>query len=74
MSGLRYRSGDGPPDRIRNKAKLRPVDLVDPANDGLRMALRKAEYAIMAGDDIVPAGDHDDAHAAGDAGSASDPE
>ena len=69
MSDVRYRSGTGS-DRIRNKAKLRPVDLVDPANDGLRMALRKAEYAIMAGDDIVD----DDAHAAEDAGSASDPE
>lgn len=39
--------------RIRNKAKLKPYDLVDPRNTELRMVLQKAEFASMAGDDIV---------------------
>lgn len=39
--------------RIRNKAKLRPIDLADPRNDALRNALRKAEYSITVGDDVV---------------------
>lgn len=56
--------------RIRNKAKLKPIELVDPANNGLRLALTKAEYAITAGDDIVNRDDDDDAN--GGAGSASD--
>ncbi|KAF2199527.1 ankyrin repeat protein-like protein [Delitschia confertaspora ATCC 74209] len=39
--------------RIRNKAKLKPIELVDPRNTELRSILQKGEYAIMAGDDIV---------------------
>ena len=39
--------------RIRNKAKLRPIDLVDPRNTDLRSTLQKAEMAVMAGDDVV---------------------
>ena len=40
-------------DRIRNKAKLRPIDLADPRNTDLRRALQKAEMGITAGDDVV---------------------
>jgi hypothetical protein len=39
--------------RIRNKGKLRPIDLVDPRNTELRAVLQKAELAMMAGDDVV---------------------
>ncbi|KAL9016897.1 MAG: hypothetical protein Q9185_005752 [Variospora sp. 1 TL-2023] len=44
--------------RIRNKAKLKPVDLVDPRNAELRDVLRKAEYSMMMGgdDDVVVMG------------------
>lgn len=54
--------------RIRNKAKLKPVELVDPKNGGLRNVLQKAEYAMMVGDDVVV--DQND----GPTGSASDSE
>lgn len=40
-------------DRIRNKGKLRPIDLVDPRNAELRAVLQKAELAMLAGDDVV---------------------
>lgn len=39
--------------RLRNKAKLRPVDLADPRNTELRQMLQKAEFTFMAGDDVV---------------------
>lgn len=52
--------------RIRNKAKLKAQELVDPRNTALRNILQKAEFAIMAGDDVV---DEDDN---GPTGSASD--
>lgn len=39
--------------RIKNKAKLLPRELVDPRNKSLRDQLRKAEFAIVAGDDVV---------------------
>lgn len=54
--------------RIRNKAKLKPLELVDPRNTVLRAELQKAEYALQAGGDVVA--DDDD----GPAGSASDSE
>lgn len=54
-------------DRIRNKAKLKAFELVDPRNTELRSLLQKAEFANMAGDDIV---DEDE----GPTGSASDSE
>ncbi len=38
---------------MRNKAKLKPMELVDPRNTELRAALQKAEFAMMAGDDVV---------------------
>ena len=43
--------------RIRNKAKLRPIDLADPRNAELRRILQKAEMAMTAGGDVV---DEDD--------------
>lgn len=52
--------------RIRNKAKLKAQELVDPRNTTLRSILQKAEFAIMAGDDVVD--ENDD----GITGSASD--
>lgn len=52
--------------RIRNKAKLKPVELVDPRNVELREVLRKGEVALMmGGGDVV---EEDD----GPTGSASD--
>ena len=39
--------------RIRNKAKLNPFELVDPRNTELRSILKKAEFALMAGNDVV---------------------
>lgn len=51
--------------RIRNKAKLKPVELVDPRNTELREVLRKGEVAMMMGGDVVAEDD-------GEGGSASD--
>jgi len=53
--------------RIRNKQKRKPVDLVDPTNTELLAILRKAEYARVAGNDVVQEDDDDDG-----TGSASD--
>jgi hypothetical protein len=39
--------------RIRNKAKLRPLELVDPRNEELRTALKRAEYVLQVGNDVV---------------------
>ncbi|KAG0125818.1 ankyrin repeat-containing domain protein [Tuber indicum] len=55
--------------RIRNKAKQRPIDIVDPRDTELRVVLQKAEYLMTAGGDIVPESDDE-----GDGGSASDSE
>ena len=57
--------------RIRNKAKLKPFELVDPRNTELRSTLQKAEFAMMAGADVVDADAEDDQ---GPTGSASDSE
>ncbi|MCJ1315654.1 hypothetical protein MMC15_000974 [Xylographa vitiligo] len=56
--------------RLRNKAKLRPVELVDPRNGELRAVLQRAEYAAVAGDDVVD----EDEEEEGPTGSASDSE
>ena len=48
-----------PSNRVRNKAKMKPADLVDPANTELRSMLRRAEYVMIAGDDIVRDDDDD---------------
>jgi uncharacterized protein len=39
--------------RIRNKAKLKPLELVDPRNKELRSMFQKAEYSMQVGDDVV---------------------
>lgn len=57
--------------RIRNKAKLKPFDLVDPRNKSLREKLAEAEYMHQnAGDfidkDVVDR-DEEDEEAAGSA-------
>ncbi|KAH9873366.1 hypothetical protein J1614_005764 [Plenodomus biglobosus] len=53
--------------RIRNKAKLKPVELVDPRNTVLRGILQRGEFAMQAGGDVVEENDDD-----GAGGSASD--
>ena len=55
--------------RIRNKAKLKPMELVDPRNTELRGVLQKGEFAMMAGNDVV---DEDNEEDDGPTGSASD--
>jgi uncharacterized protein len=55
--------------RLRNKAKLRPFDLVDPRNTELRGILQRAEFQMLAGADII---DEDEADDDGGSGSASD--
>ncbi|QDS73546.1 hypothetical protein FKW77_000360 [Venturia effusa] len=54
--------------RIKNGAKLKAVELADPRNEVLRGLLRRAEFNIMAGNDVVV---EDDAAGAG-SGSESD--
>lgn len=56
--------------RIQNKAKLKAFELVDPRNTELRIILQKAEFAQMAGDDVVKEEDEDE----GPTGSGSDSE
>lgn len=55
-------------DRIRNKAKLRAIEVVDPRNIDLRRTLQKAEMAVMAGNDVV----NEDEDDSGGPGSESD--
>lgn len=56
-------------DRIRNKSKMRPIDIADARNDELKEILQTAEYSINAGDDIVDeSNDYDE----GDLASGSD--
>lgn len=47
---------------------MKPFELVDPENTELRSILQKADFAMMAGDDVV----HDDDDLDGHDGSASD--
>lgn len=56
--------------RIPNKGKQRPADLVDPKNDALREMLKNAEYALDNADDVVNLDEEDD----NDTGPASDSE
>lgn len=46
--------------RIRNKHKQRPIDIVDPRDTKLREILQRAEYAMTAGNDVVADDDDDD--------------
>jgi len=39
--------------RIRNKGKLKPVDVVDPRNETLRDALRRAEVVLVEGEGLL---------------------
>ena len=66
--------GDGGTNRIKNKAKLKPLELVDPRNKDLRAMLQKAEFTLMAGDDVVAVDDDEEDEVHGGAGSASDSE
>lgn len=47
--------------RARNKARLRPVDLLDPRNEVVRGVLQRAEVQFLAGGDVVLDDDDDDA-------------
>ena len=51
--------------RIRNKAKLKPIDLVDPRNTDLMKMLQNAELTIGAMDDVVVEDDDDKSNGAG---------
>jgi hypothetical protein len=46
--------------RIRNKAKLKAVDLVNPANKDLREELQKAEYVMQNQGDFIDVEAEDD--------------
>ena len=56
---------------IRNKGKLKAVELVDPRNTDLRSVLQKAEFVQMAGNDVVNEEEEEDQ---GPTGSGSDSE
>lgn len=58
-------------DRIRNKAKNKPIDLVDQRNQQLRSVLQKGEYQLTVSGDLVV---EDEEGAADGTGSASDEE
>lgn len=46
--------------RIRNKAKLKAADLVNPSNTELREAIQKAEYVMQNEGDFVDVEEEDD--------------
>lgn len=59
--------------RLRNKGKMKPVELVEPRNEALKDFLRRAEFALIEGEDgIVDEDDEDDVRDG--PGSASDSE
>ncbi|KAA8912733.1 ankyrin repeat-containing domain protein [Sphaerosporella brunnea] len=43
--------------RVRNKQKMKPLDVTDPRDTKLRKALVNGEYTITAGNDLVDADD-----------------
>lgn len=47
--------------RIRNLAKLKPIELVDPRHIELRNALQKAELELLAGEDAIEEDDDEGA-------------
>lgn len=47
--------------RIRNQAKMKPIDLVDPRHTELRSALQKAELELLAGEDALDEDEDDGA-------------
>lgn len=46
--------------RIRNKARLRPIDLAEPKDTELRQTLQKAEMQMQLGNDVVDEDEDDD--------------
>lgn len=46
--------------RIRNNAKLRPIDLADPKDTDVRRMLQRAELQMQPGGDVVDEDDDDD--------------
>jgi uncharacterized protein len=48
------------PFRVRNKAKLKAVELVDPRNSELRKILQKGEYSMTVGANELANDDEDD--------------
>ena len=52
--------------RIRNKAKLKAAELVDPRNQALKDMLNKAEFQQMAGNDVVVESDEEGGGSASD--------
>jgi hypothetical protein len=57
--------------RIRNKAKLKPLDLVDPRNTSLRNIMQESEYVLQNQGDFIDADAEEDE---GPTGSNSDSE
>ena len=55
LVGMMLEAGSNP--RARNKGGLTPLQLVDPANEGLREVIRKHEYASLNKGDFVDAGE-----------------
>ncbi|KAH9843333.1 Ankyrin repeat-containing protein [Teratosphaeria destructans] len=49
-------------DRIRNKAKMKAIDLVDPRNKELRAELQKTELQLQMGGDTVEDDEEDGRH------------
>ncbi|KAL9599372.1 MAG: hypothetical protein Q9219_003905 [cf. Caloplaca sp. 3 TL-2023] len=58
--------------RIRNKARLKAVELVDPSDEELRDILQRAEYGMTVGKDDVVVVRRDEEEEEGPTGSASD--
>jgi hypothetical protein len=46
--------------RIRNKAKLKPCDLVDPRNPSLRNLIQESEYVLQNQGDFIDADAEED--------------
>jgi len=46
--------------RIRNKAKLKPLDLVDPRNSSLRNLMQESEYVLQNQGDFIDADAEED--------------
>ncbi|KAI9858073.1 MAG: hypothetical protein M1813_007885 [Trichoglossum hirsutum] len=49
--------------RVRNKARLKPAELVDPRNSELRKTLQKGEYSMTVGANELANDDEDDGEA-----------
>ncbi|KAI9817716.1 MAG: hypothetical protein M1826_001472 [Phylliscum demangeonii] len=58
--------------RMRNKSKDKPIQLVDPANLELKGMLEKAEFTLVATNEVIRDGDDDDSGGRSGSGSESD--